>query len=199
MLELFSKHFSVWKDKCTGKAEGDDEDWDRINLQILIKGHLHIMIRVGNVTTTMMIMSRTMIIVMVMLMPIWAEWWKAISRVSWEDVNYNDDDDDDEGDGDNDGDGDVDADMGGMMESNITGILRGMCVPPPSALSQPALTSARNCHQHHRRRWARWCLQLTGASWVHSSVWAESHPHYLAFVLQVYELWVLLPSCGHVA
>ena len=82
MLELFSKHFSVWKDKCTGKAEGDDEDWDRINLQILIKGHLHIMIRVGNVTTTMMIMSRTMIIVMVMLMPIWAEWWKAISRVS---------------------------------------------------------------------------------------------------------------------
>ena len=37
---------------------------------------------------------------MVMLMPIWAEWWKAISRVSWEDVNYNDDDDDDEGDGD---------------------------------------------------------------------------------------------------
>ena len=160
MLELFSKHFSVWKDKCTGKAEGDDEDWDRINLQILIKGHLHIMIRVGNVTTTMMIMSRTMIIVMVMLMPIWAEWWKAISRVSC-----------------------------------------AACVCPllPSALSQPALTSARNCHQHHRRRWARWCLQLTGASWVHSSVWAESYSPHLAFVFQVYELWVLLPSCGHVA
>ena len=31
------------------------------------------MIRVGNMTTTMIIMSRTMIIVMVMLMPIWAE------------------------------------------------------------------------------------------------------------------------------
>ena len=49
--------------------------------------------------------------------------------------------------------------MGGMMESNITGILRGMCVPPPSAHSQPALTRARNCHQHHRRRW-----QLTSAT-----------------------------------
>ena len=60
------------------------------------------------------------------------------------------DDDDYEQDDDN-SDGDVDADMGGMMESNITGILRGMCVPPPSALSQPALTSARNCHQHRKR------------------------------------------------
>ena len=41
--------------------------------KLKLLGHLHIMIGVGNMTTTMMIMSRTMIIVMVMLMPIWAE------------------------------------------------------------------------------------------------------------------------------